>query len=138
MGAHSDKGLFPGIFANRLATDQNASVESGAGFPSVESAEPAQAGSTRDELMETAITDQVKNLVNELYRPGAETGDGGTADAIREQIRTGNLVGGKDHIRKGRERLRQIEKLLAKSPDHPDRALLERLRDDLKDALGGA
>lgn len=64
--------------------------------------------------------------------------DGGTADAIREQIRTGELVGGKDHIRKGRERLRQIEKILSRNPNHPDRALLEKLRDDLRDALGGA
>ena len=31
----------------------------------------------------------------------------------------------------------QINRILRRNPDHPDRALLERLRDDLRDALGG-
>lgn len=80
---------------------------------------------------------QRRFIVKELYRPNAAVGDGGTADAIRKQIATGELVGGRDHIRKGRERLRQIERILSKNPNHPDRALLERLRNDLADALGG-
>ncbi len=138
MGGHSDKSLFPGITTSRNAADQSISFERGLGPSAIECITPTSAGSMRDELMNQATTDQVKKLVSELYRPQAETGDGGTADAIREQFRTGNLIGGKDHIRKGHERLRQIEKLLAKLPDHPDRPLLERLRDDLKDALGGA
>jgi hypothetical protein len=92
----------------------------------------------REQLLGDATTNEARRVVNELYRPGAEHGDGGTADAIREQLRTGKLIGGKDHIRKGRERLRQINRILARNPDHPDRALLERLRDDLEDALGGA
>lgn len=65
-------------------------------------------------------------------------GDGGTADAIREQLRAGVMVGGKDHTRKGRERMRQIENILKRNPDHPDRELLKKLRDDLNNALGGA
>ncbi len=138
MGGHSDKNLFHGTISSKLSTNQNVSAEGGSVSSAAEHTAPASTSSMRDELMGQATTDQVKNLISELYRPGAETGDGGTADAIREQIRAGNLVGGKDHIRKGRERLRQIEKLLAKSPNHPDKALLERLRDDLKDALGGA
>lgn len=97
-----------------------------------------EVGSARERLLDEATTDEARRIVKELYRPNAETGDGGTADAIREQLRTGEMVGGKDHIRKGRERPRQIEKILTINPDHPDRALLERLRDDLEDALGGA
>lgn len=94
--------------------------------------------SVRERLLGEAVTDEARRIVGQLYRPNAETGDGGTADAIREQLRTGEMVGGKDHTQKGRERIRQIERILARNPDHPDRALLQRLREDLKDALGGA
>ena len=76
-------------------------------------------------------------LVDELYRDGASVGDGGTADAIRKQLSTGELVGNRDHLIKGKERLRQIEKILSKNPNHPDREILEFLADDLKNALGG-
>lgn len=92
----------------------------------------------RQQFLEAASTEETRHLVKELYRENATIGDGGTADAIRIQLSTGELVGGKDHTRKGRERLRQIEKLLSRFPNHPDRNLLEQLRDDLKDALGGA
>lgn len=93
--------------------------------------------SKRVTLLREASTDEVKRIVSELYREGGNVGDGGTADAIRHEIATGKPVGGRSHIQKGRERLKQIEKLLEKNPNHPDRELLERLRDDLKDALGG-
>lgn len=73
----------------------------------------------------------------ELYRPGSSVGDGGTADAIRHEVATGELVGDRSHIRKGRERLRQIERMLSRNPNHPDRRLLERLAEDLMSALGG-
>lgn len=92
--------------------------------------------SVRSELLAKATTDKARNLVEELYRRNRGVGDGGTADAIRYELATGEKVGGKSHIKKGRERLRQIENILRKNPDHPDRGLLEKLRDDLKDALG--
>ncbi len=91
----------------------------------------------REELLNRATTDEAFRLVRELYREGAGVGDGGTADAIRKELASGDDVGGKSHIRKGRERLRQIERILKKNPDHPDRALLEELRDELRDALEG-
>lgn len=91
----------------------------------------------REQLLADASTGVVINIVKELYRPNAAVGDGGTADAIRKQIATGELRGGRTHVRKSGERLRQIDRILSKSPNHPDRALLERLRNDLADALGG-
>lgn len=84
-----------------------------------------------------ASTDEAIRLIGELYREGASVGDGGTADAIREELASGEEVGGKSHIRKGRERLRQIERILKRNPDHPDRYLLEELRDELRNALEG-
>lgn len=137
MGGHSSGGLFPGA-AGPAGGGLDAGVR-GDIMPEGGNDEPqARATSARERLLDEATTDEAKRIVGELYRPNAETGDGGTADAIREQLRTGELIGGKDHIQKGRERLRQIEKILERNPDHPDRALLERLRDDLEDALGGA
>lgn len=102
-----------------------------------ESIPPKQKLRSRERLLANASTDVVKNIVIELYRSNAVVGDGGTADAIRKQIATGELVGGRDHVRKGRERLRQIERILSKNLNHPNRALLEWLRSDLIDALGG-
>lgn len=101
-----------------------------------ESSPSEQGPCLRECLLADASTDAVKNVVRELYRLNAAVGDGGTADAIRKQIATDELIGGRDHIRKGRERVRQIERILSKNPNHPDKDLLERLRNDLIDALG--
>ena len=137
MGGHNSGGLFPGTTG--LAGGNSDARMRGDIMPKGGDDEPrAHIMGVRERLLGEATTDEARSIVGELYRPNAKTGDGGTADAIREQLRTGELVGGRDHIRRGRERLRQIEKILERSPDHPDRALLERLRDDLEDALGGA
>ena len=136
MGGHPSGGLFPG--ASRTASDSpgmslgSSNISENKGVASM-----SEVGSIRWQLLNEAITDEARGIVKELYRPNAKTGDGGTADAIRRQLQNGELVGGKSHVRKGRERLRQIEKILARNPDHPDRELLKRLRDDLKEALGG-
>lgn len=145
MGGHAG-GLFPGaVYAGRSdGAKKDYPYESwevvayDATIPDVaKSSSLKQNQSSREQLLADASTDVVKSIVKELYRLNAAIGDGGTADAIRKQIATGELVGGRDHIRKGRERLRQIERILSKNPNHPDRALLERLRNNLLDALGG-
>lgn len=92
--------------------------------------------SRKDELMSNAQTQQTKTIINELYRSGSIIGDGGTADAIREELLKGKLVGGKSHIQKGKERAKQIEKILRRNPNHPDKQILELLLNDLLDALG--
>ena len=141
MGGHAS-GLFQGTSGARLPEKLAAEAPSSslpedtmsdANYPKPSTS----VDEIRNRLLSEATTSQVREIVRQVYRQGATVGDGGCADAIREQIRTGTLVGGRDHIRKGRERLRQIEKILSRMPDHPDRELLERLRDDLRDALGG-
>lgn len=91
----------------------------------------------REKLLNRATTNESLRLIEELYRTGAAVGKGGTADAIREEISNGNEVGGKSHIRKGQERLRQIARILKRNPNHPDRVLLKELYDELQDALEG-
>ena len=136
MGGHSSKGLFPGVSKN--AGLSNNSISENKNLVEETRADDVVSGNgtTREQLINEASTKQVRSIIKELYRYGATTGDGGTADAIREQKRSKKLVGGRDHIQKGRERLRQIEKLLKQNPNHPDRQLLEKLKADLRNALG--
>ena len=91
----------------------------------------------REELLDRASTDETRRLIGELYRKGASVGDGGTADAIRRELAGGEDVGGRSHGCKGSERLRQIERILKRNPNHSDRSLLEELRDELRNALEG-
>ncbi len=81
---------------------------------------------------------KLKNIVKELYRPGATKGDGGTVAAIKYEKKTGNLVGGKSHIQKGIERMRNLERFLSRNDiSKKDRKIASKLYKDLKKALGG-
>jgi len=94
--------------------------------------------SKRSKLLGQAQNTKLKNAISEMYRPGAKRGDGGLADAIRYELKTGKLVGGKSHLQKGFERLRNLENILSKqSLNSGDKALIRRLIDDLRKALGG-
>ncbi len=133
MGGHSSN-LFHGTTGSPQMVFQE--YPSGSGSSGAKPA-ASSSDSKRESLLSAATTEQVRRIINELYREGADVGDGGTADAIREELATGKPVGGRSHVRKGKERLRQIEKILLSNPNHPDREILEQLRDDLKNALEG-
>ena len=61
---------------------------------------------------------------------------GGTAGAVRHEIRTGALVGGKSHIRKALERRRQLQNILRRERLSPeDRSTAQQLLDGLSEAL---
>ena len=92
---------------------------------------------TGKSLLESAQTNEVKDLIKQLYRPGAKIGDGGTADALRHEKETGQFVGSKSHEQKAKERAAQIKKILSKSPNHVDKDLLQKILKDLEDALNG-
>jgi hypothetical protein len=63
---------------------------------------------------------------------------GGTAGAIRHELRTGELVGGRSHLIKGAERSRELESILKSEPLSPqDRRVAEAVLDDLRSALRG-
>ncbi len=88
-------------------------------------------------LYKVATNTALRNTIKELYRPGAKVGNGSTAAAIRRELKTGILVGGKSHLIKGRERMRRLEKLL----DHgnlsrKDTIIAKKLYNDLKKAFG--
>lgn len=98
---------------------------------------PKEMSPTGKSLLESAQTEEVKDLVKQLYRPGAEIGDGGTADALKHEKETGQLVGNKGHEQKAKERAAQIKKMLSKNPNHVDKDLLQKLLKALEDALNG-
>lgn len=89
-------------------------------------------------LLKKATNPKVKNVIKELYRPGASIGDGGTAAAIRFEIKNGKLVGGKSHIIKGLERMKNLENILkCNDLSKKDRKIVEKLYKDLKKSFGG-
>lgn len=60
------------------------------------------------------VTDpRLQRAVRELFRRG-DTLRGGTARAIQIQLKSGKLIGGKDHVIKGIERRTQLEKIIAR------------------------
>ena len=81
---------------------------------------------------------KLKETINQIYRPNAKIGDGGLADAIRHEIRTAELVGGKSHVTKGVERLKNLENILKREDLSPsEEKLIKELIDNLKNALEG-
>lgn len=71
----------------------------------------------------------VKRSIKDLWDLG---------DAIRHEIKTKTYVGGKSHVQKGKERLRNLEKILQKENlSKQDKSIVEGLIKDLKQALEG-
>ena len=85
-----------------------------------------------------AIDSRLENSLRELYRP-TDKYPGGTAAAIREQLATGHLIGGHDHLVKGQERARRLENLLnsGRPLNQVDQAIAVEALMDLLNALGG-
>lgn len=93
---------------------------------------PELTGTTREKLLSTIENSDLLKEVNELYRPGATTGDGGTAAKLMEEINVGNSK----HLQKAAERLGNL-KDIAKSGDLGlnDLDIIEALILDLEDAI---
>ena len=92
--------------------------------------------SPRRHLLDSVKSPTLRKAINDLYRPGAKIGDGGTADAIRYEMRTGRLLSRKGHETKGEQRQRQLRRILQDgSLDAGDQAIAKRLLNDLDDAL---
>ena len=94
--------------------------------------------SPRRHLLDSVKSPTLRKAINELYRPGAKIGDGGTADMIRHERRTGRLYSATGHEAKGQQRRTQLRRILDDgSLDAGDQAIAQRLIDDLDDALKG-
>ena len=90
---------------------------------------------------------KLQNIVNDLYKGahmkrGKMIGDGSTADAIREEHRSGNNTRGVNHDEKGEQYISALENWLnkagpngGKNASEEDRKVAQALIDDLDDAL---
>ena len=87
-------------------------------------------------LIKNAKDEKLIATIKQLYRPGAIIGDGGTADAIRYEKRTGVLLSKSGHITKGQQRLQNLSNILKRNDlSKNDRKIAQELYDDLKNAL---
>ncbi len=103
-----------------------------------DAAKVARRSSKGTKLLNKVSNPKLKNAIKEMYRPGAKIGDGGLADAIRHELKSGKLVGGKSHIQKGAERLKNLERISQQETlTKQERKIVEDLIKDLKSALGG-
>ncbi len=81
---------------------------------------------------------KLRNLVGELYRKGALVGDGSAMAAASYQIKTGKLVGGKDHVMKIIERVSNLNHIIEKQNlSELDLKYAKNLRDKMIQSLKG-
>lgn len=96
--------------------------------------------SRRDRLMKKAKSPELKNAVNQLYRPGAMIGDGGTASVLKFEKATGLGMAkhGKPHTIKAEITIKYLKRIL-KNPalSKSDRKLANKLLKSLIKALLG-
>ncbi|WP_317178157.1 hemagglutinin repeat-containing protein [Pectobacterium sp. HCp5_1] len=83
--------------------------------------------------------DNLKNIINDLYRPNAKVGSGSTADAVRYELATGEKVGGRGHVEKAQTYSKALQDWLNKNPQasSSDRAAAENVLKDMQNALKG-
>ncbi len=91
--------------------------------------------SKRDELLAKMKTPKGKSIINELYRPGASVGNGGTADKLIDETINGVKPGDKGHYQKAKDRVREIEKVLKNGVAKGDESILLEEKDRLIKAI---
>ena len=94
--------------------------------------------SRRNDLLNSVTDSDLKNAVNQLYRPGSIIGDGGTADSIRGENQTGLLLSNVGHTQKGAEMMTYLQRIInSNNLSSNDLKIAQELLLDLSSALGG-
>lgn len=94
--------------------------------------------SRRDSMIKKVKSKSLKNVVSQLYRPGAFIGDGGTASVVLFERRTGLGLGknGGTHEKKARDMITHINnKVLTQNLSNSDRKTAKRIVKKLERAL---
>ena len=93
-----------------------------------------------EQLLKKAKNQKLKNAINQLYRPGAFIGDGGTASALKFEYTTGIGLGknGNFHTQKALDIIKYLNnKVLSDvTLSSGDRKLAKSLKNKLIKALG--
>ncbi len=94
---------------------------------------PELTGTNREKLLSIVQDNKLATYINEVYRPGASIGDGGTADKLISEFYEGNST----HLLKAQERLKGINKIInSGNLGLNDLDIAEAIRDDLEYAIG--
>lgn len=97
--------------------------------------------SRRERLLKKAKSPKLKNVIDQLYRPGSLIGDGGTASVLKFEFSTGIGLGknGNFHTKKALDIIKFIDRKILpdKTLSIGDRKLANTLRKKLLLALGG-
>jgi RHS repeat-associated protein len=94
--------------------------------------------SPRQHLLDTVTDPKLRNRVDAMYRPNARVGNGSTADAIRQELRTNELLSPSGHFQKGIEmRNGLMNDLSSGRLNATDAQVARQLLRDLQNALSG-
>ncbi len=147
--------VFNGIFGGaggpftirQRVAEREAAATTGGGNDNITSGGRATASSaTRladylaSRMTRPVVTDaRLEALINDLYRPGAKVGTGSTADAVRQELQTGNAVGGVFHSQKAQDYSLALQRWLETSPaaSFSDRSAAQNVLNDMQNALKG-
>ncbi len=94
-----------------------------------------ETNSQRGKLLSKMKTGKGKRIINELYRPTASIGDGGTADALIHEADTGVKPGDTSHYQKATDRAKEINNSIARGLVKGDEEELIKQRDKLIEAI---
>jgi len=96
----------------------------------------------RIEFLNKANDPKLKNIIDQLYRPTASTGDGGTAAKLVEEVRTGTKVtrrsGNQEypHLQKAIDKTKELRELVNRGGlSSSDESLARYLLNDLYNAI---
>ena len=91
---------------------------------------------TKQRLLKNVKNQRLKNVIDQLYRDDAHKGDGGTADALRYEKKTGKLLSPHGHQQKAEERIRNLEDIMKHEKlSLEEKGLAQSLYNDLEDAV---
>ena len=92
----------------------------------------------RGNLLSAAQNGGLRNLIKQMYRSNARIGSGSTADAIRHELATSQLLSPKGHFIKGQEMRTALGRLLKSGNlGAGDQQIARQLLGDLQRALSG-
>lgn len=99
---------------------------------------PKLLDTARGNLLSDAQNPKLRNLVDKLYRRNAQIGSGSTADAIRYELKTGQLLSPSGHFIKGQEVRTALRRLIrSQALDEGDRQIARYLLRDIQNSLSG-
>ena len=123
---------------NRLNAQREAGVsktsygESSGNISELLENRPELTGTNREKLLSMVQDTKLAAYINEVYRPGASVGDGGTADKLIMEF----YEGSSRHLPKAKERLVGINRIIDSGKlGLNDLGIAEALRDDLEYAI---